>query len=683
MPISSLARRWLFAASAAVIAPSVATATSAADSLSVPVAASRIATAGPSAARAPAARASSADDGFEVSSRWSFRVEPANGVVRVAMEMNVVNQVPTSYGPFAISRTYLAGVPVPVLAEATGFAATDLVTGAPLAVTTEATEVPQLALAVIDLEADLFFGESVGIRLTFDLPGQAPRSTGLTRVNPAFASLVPIIDGDAGMVDVEIVVPEGFEIEIVGNALERSERPGEVVFSAVGADPLEFDNAVVLRDDDGLVADVVDAGGHEVEVRAWPGDAEWGQYVSRLASESVPVLTELTGRPWPAGDRLRITETVAPYLYGYAGWYTSDDDGIEVGDELNAEVVVHEISHVWFNDEWFAERWIGEAFAQEYTSRVLPEIGEEPVAPGPVSVDDPGRLRLADWSDPALFDQLSDAQEEYGYNASWAVLRTVTDEVGIGGLAEVLAAIDDGTIAYRGEADPERWRARTDWRRLLDLLQEVGGSGIAEVVFAEHVVPEPELARLAERSTARAAYAELSAAAPGWSAPLAVREDLAGWEFVLAADSVAAAYEVLATRDALAALVTPLGLELTGLESGYEAADDAAELRALPGAFREIGEEIVAVGRAADTSTGLWRGIGLFGTGVGDEIGAAGRAFERGELDAASDAVARAERMLSDAGLEGQRRLAALVGAVLVLVTGRRSWSVLRARRMP
>ncbi len=678
MPHFPLARSWLLAASAALTVASVATASAVADPVLVAMASPLAAT---TVTPNPRAVASSADDGFEVSSRWSFRVEPASGVVRVAMEMNVTNLVPTSYGPFDVRRTYIPAVPVPVLAEATGFSATDLVTGAPLAVSTEATDIPEIALAVVDLETDVYFRGSAAIRLTFDLPGQAPRSTGLTRVNPAFASLTPIIYGDTGMVDLEIVVPAGFEVEIVGSALKRSERDGDVVFSATGTDQLDFFTTLVLRDDEGLTTAVVDAGGHEVLVRAWPGDAEWAQFVSHLASASVPVLADLTGRPWPAGDRLQITETVAPYLYGYAGWYNSDDDGIEVGDELNAEVVVHEISHVWFNDEWFTERWIGEAFAQEYTSRALPVMGEAPVSPEPVSLDDPGRLRLADWSDPALLDELSEAQESYGYNASWAVLRSVTDEVGVEGLVDVLAAIDGGTIAYRGEAEPERGDGRTDWRRLLDLFQEVGGSQTAEVAFAEHVVPEAELGRLAERAAARAAYVELSAAAPGWSAPLAVREDLAGWEFALAADSVAAAYEVLAASEALAAVVTPLGLELTGLETSYESADDAAELRALPGAYRAIAQDIAAVERAAAVSAGVWRGIGLLGTGVDDEIDAAGGAFERGDLHGAAASVAAAERALGAAGLEGQRRVAGLMSAVLALVTGRRSWSALRGRR--
>ena len=51
--------------------------------------------------------------------------------------------------------------------------------------------------------------------------------------------------------------------------------------------------------------------------------------------DGLPALEELIGRPWPVDGDLDIIETVAPYLYGYAGWYDGALGQIEIGDELD------------------------------------------------------------------------------------------------------------------------------------------------------------------------------------------------------------------------------------------------------------------------------------------------------------------------------------------------------------
>ena len=43
------------------------------------------------------------------------------------------------------------------------------------------------------------------------------------------------------------------------------------------------------------------------------------------------------GLPWPADDSFEVIETLSPYLYGYAGWYTPLESSIEIGDELEEE----------------------------------------------------------------------------------------------------------------------------------------------------------------------------------------------------------------------------------------------------------------------------------------------------------------------------------------------------------
>ena len=64
-----------------------------------------------------------------------------------------------------------------------------------------------------------------------------------------------------------------------------------------------------------------------------------------------------------------MVETASPYLYGYAGWYMPFESVIEVGDELDQHVMLHELAHIWFNDDLFEGRWINEALRRRQRRR--------------------------------------------------------------------------------------------------------------------------------------------------------------------------------------------------------------------------------------------------------------------------------------------------------------------------
>ena len=122
---------------------------------------------------------------------------------------------------------------------------------------------------------------------------------------------------------------------------------------------------VSARDDNKLIERVVDVGDQDVKVLGWPDDAAWADFVATQVEDGVPALEELTGLDWPATDTLDVVETASPYLYGYAGWYVRNDGLIEIGDELDQQVILHELAHVWFNDSLFSGRWINEGFANQ------------------------------------------------------------------------------------------------------------------------------------------------------------------------------------------------------------------------------------------------------------------------------------------------------------------------------
>ena len=60
---------------------------------------------------------------------------------------------------------------------------------------------------------------------------------------------------------------------------------------------------------------------------------------------------------------------------------------------------------------------------------------------------------------------------------------------------------------------------RNDWRRFLDLTEELGGATDAANLLETWALPDGEAAQLADRATARAAYEALRHGRGGWAAP--------------------------------------------------------------------------------------------------------------------------------------------------------------------
>ena len=241
-------------------------------------------------------------------------------------------------------------------------------------------------------------------------------------------------------------------MELVGDAMVESERDGHQVFTAAAiADPYTWEVQVAARDDSKLLERMIDLGDEEVRVLGWPDDPEWADFAETQVSDGVPVLEDLIGLAWPAERTLDVVETSSPYLYGYAGWYQPWSELIEVGDELDGHVMLHELAHLWFNDDLFSGRWINEALAEVYAAAAVDEMGGEARTPDAVRADDPGRLRLNQWGEPDLQSGDTDAQEQYGYNASWSVLQGIVDEIGVDGLAAVVQAADEHQMPYSAE----------------------------------------------------------------------------------------------------------------------------------------------------------------------------------------------------------------------------------------
>lgn len=622
-----------------------------------------------------AAPARAAEDELFLASRASYAIDPEAGVVHVVVDVTATNRKPDLVQPTAggtrTTRYFYEGASLLVQPEATRIRATAGRLG--LTVTTR----PREGFVVVDVRfrRDLQFGESTDFRVEYDLPGGAPRSASEIRVGSAFATFPAWAFGDRG--EVRIAIPSTFRDQTSGARLESSVADGVTTLSATDiADVAGWYVRVVADRHEALTRDTVSlAGGRDVVVRAWPEDAQWRQRVGDLLRIGLPELARRIGLAWPVARELEVAEVHTPLLEGYAGVFYSGENRIEISEELDELTILHEASHAWFNGALFEGRWINEGLADEYAARVLDDVSVGGLAPEPVSRDDPAAVPLDQWLHPGrIADAETAAREHYGYEASWRVIRDLVAEVGEEGMRDVFAAADAGLTAYAGAGPREPVFGPADWRRFLDLLEEVGGSTTAEPLFRRWVVAPWQVEILGERLTVRAAYAALVEAGAGWRPGFPIRDRMARWDFVGANLQIGRARAVLATRDEIAAVAGRLGLRPpVSVRRAYEGSATLERVAELAAEQLAALAALDAAGRAVAAERDPFASLGLLGEDPAAALAAARADFEADRMAATGAAAAEVSALVAGAAETGRGRALAgggIGGALAVAGAG-------------
>jgi hypothetical protein len=357
-------------------------------------------------------------------------------------------------------------------------------------------------------------------------------------------------------------------------------------------------------------------------------------------------------------------------LEGYAGVFLPGQDKIEISEDLDDLTIVHEASHSWFNPDLFDGRWINEGLANTYGARTLVSLGLPGQNPGAVSPTDKPAVRLEDWVNPGrITDAATDAREQFGYDASWTVISAIVTDVGESAMRQVFAAAQAHQIAYVGALTPETVSGGNDWRRLLDLLDEVGGSRRADDLFRRWVVTEADARLLDERATVRAAYEDLVGVSAGWKQPFYVRGPMSDWDFATATTRIAEARAILDRKLEIEAAAGLLHLPVSpDLESAYESALDSFDL-ANRMADAEIASlhALVTATQAVDAPRAPLVVLGLIGTTPEAALASAGIAFTNGSPFAADQA--NAVTALIDGAVDiGRGRLLIAIAVLVVVV---------------
>jgi hypothetical protein len=632
---------------------------------------------------AAASPAAAAEDDLRLTVATTYTVQPEDGVVRVLMDVSATNLAAPRTTSTTVTSFYYDVLEFGLQDEAENVRATQ--GGTRLRVTVEGDDGFQGL--TVRLARRLLYRQTARVRITFNLPGGPPRSNSAIRVGQAYATFYAWAWGDAGRASVRISIPSSYDVERAGERLARTEADGRTILSADSiADPTAWYASIDARRPSQLTRDRLDLGdGQRLTIRAWPEDEEWRDEVTDLMRRGLPVLEDLIGLDWPVEGELSVTEVHTPDLEGYAGVYYTDRDEIEIGEDLDDITILHEASHAWFNDALWSGRWIGEGFADTYAALANDEIGGAGFAPQRADRRDRGFLPLNEWTHPGVIaDEETDDRESYGYNASWWLVDALVREIGEERMRAVLDAAEARTIAYVGAPAPETQGGAANWRRFLDLLEEVGGSNKATELFRSWVVSDSQKETLDARADARAEYARLLHAADGWEAPYAVRSKLAYWEFHRLGDVLAEAHELLEIRDELHADATALGLEppdsleaaWEGASSDFGAAQELAEDQRA--GLDAIEEAAAAVGRPRDVLVEL----GLWGAPVPEQdLGEAKDAWEADAHDTVLFEAAAAQAVLLAAADVGRTRALLAVAAVWIVLLGVLAVLLLRRRR--
>ena len=617
-----------------------------------------------------AAQALAADDQLRETVVATYRLDPPKGVVHVTLDITVTNVKPDT----ATTIYYFDTLGYAIQARAVSVKATS--NGATLS----ARATPKDFYTDVKIRMpNLYHDRTRRIALTYDLPGGAPRSESPIRVGRAHAEFSAWAWGDPERADIRIVIPDSFsgEVEVHPDAtrdpLLSTSAGGLVTYSAkrIGA-PDDWYALVNVSDRSALTAIRLDLAGKQVTVHAWPEDKDWLDKVSTVLEKGFPGLDTALGLPWPVEGELDVTEVSTGEIRGYAGIYDSIDDEIQISEDLDAHVIVHEAAHAWFDRDLFVQRWITEGLADEYASRVLDATGlSSSIGPSDVRASDKAAFRLNAWPPPSRIDDETQAAEDFGYDASWVVVRAIVSEVGEQRMRDVLDAATARTIAYVGAGPAESTTGVADWRRFLDLVEIVGGAKNASGLIEGWAVTNIERPELLARMSARGRYLSLLTRGDGWLPSIVIRKPMGDWAFSKAEVAMGEAEAVLVDRDRLNAATVELGLDVpTALEPAYESADsvdDLTELDARIDTWISATEPIRAARDALARERSPFVVLGLLGTQPETGYAAGLSAWAAGDDAGAVAGASATLAVLAGAGEVGRGRVVT-VGLVVVAV---------------
>ena len=633
-------------------------------------------------ASVPEVRAAAPD--LTVVSDAIYDVQPDRHRVRISLNLVLTNHLKdTVTKRFYFDRALLA-----VLPDTSGFKLTWAGKGTPGVHVSKKTA--DYTLLRLDLGQRLFSGKSATYKLRFDLVDPGGEPTRDVRIGDSLVSF-PVwafaTDGTSGS-SVKVRFPAGFEVGVEAGDIPEpaTAADGRVVFQTEKLHkPLEF-FAYLVAERPGAYAVrhmpvTVDRNSVDLTIRAWPDDPAWSERVGGLVGRALPLLANEIGLSWPRDGGLLVQEAASRSTGGYAGLFDPGEGRVEVAYYAEDFVVLHEAAHAWFNGGLLADRWANEAFASYYGLQVAEALGVPAESDTLTPELRSAAIPLNAWG--PIGRESTDTQD-YAYAAALVLAQRIAERAGPDGLKAVwedaaarLGAyqprVGTGTAAAGAgtsgsDTRPETVDGPPDWRGLLDLLEEHGGTSFDDL-WRTWVLRQADLPLLNARVATRARYDAVVLAAGDWRLPKPIRDALRSWQFDTANELLASANAILDQRASIRSAATAAGLTPPAtLQTAFELPDGFLV------ASQEASAEIAAIARhnvAAATrpaAPDLLQTMGMWGATPEADLARSRDLFAAGDLDASIDAAGSAAIIWVSAEDVGRGRLVSIVALVLAIL---------------
>lgn len=599
-----------------------------------------------------------ADSGLEVSSTSRYTVDLARQSVAASMTITLGNSVPDE----GIRYFYFDAYALPLPAAAADVQA--LSEGTSLPVRTSAIDGEPGYLAFEIAFPPLHYRQTRTIELTFTLTGQPPRADDPTRIGPTHATFPVFGPGDPGHNTVEVVVPVGAVVDSTVASFERrSGGDGATEVYATSEDNLSPGLSATMAVTAPGSSEGVDVtvGGIPLTLRPYPNDAEWATFVETWADRGLPVLRDLLGTDWP-GEIDAIREDSGSRVRGFDGWYSTSQREIVLGENLDAGLLFHELSHAWFNASTIEDRWLYEGLAEFAAEHTAGQTGADFVLPASVGQDEEPAVPLAEWtSSPGFRGTPTDV---WAYPASYAVVSELLD----GLTAESLRGVLEDTVTATSPWDLDGQRTlsggRLTTRTFLDILDHHEApatlDGSAGELYRAWVMGAEQIPLLDQRDDALARYDAFVALGP-WGAPLGLRRAMSTWDYDLALEITRDRRQLPERAGHLVDLADRVGVALDPeVQKAYEAADHAPDYEVVAHTVETVThaiEQYAQARRVAEADHGPVTDLGARVLRVDDASAAARDRLDSGDYEGSV--------MASRATVERVDRATA-VGAVLL-----------------
>lgn len=580
------------------------------------------------------------------------------------------------------TRYYTGGFEGSIPADATNLSAT--VNGARATISTlkKSTIGGRLLRDIRVNSPKLWYGQSRRVRLAYSLPARPARSESSVRMNTAFLNFCGLAYGRTGGT-VTVVIPREYQVSVPAGWTTTQVAGNNVYKHSKSANLYELLECISGTNVSGFTKKtVVSASGQQIHVMAWPDDSEWLNSVQSFSVQYLDSLEAFTGLEFASsGSPIQVREAATTELGPFSGLYSTETGVISVSEDYDKETVVHELTHVWFNEN--LPRWLAEGLSQWISKRVIIGDIEAPFGSMPQSeqcfVFDPAKrfpkrtISLSEFGENSLLvetplevigaqyvlscgavaeflENLSDAErmrlfatlaEKDLSNAFGADLGVAT-ELSLRDVADVVAT----------SLDPEHSAQIDAWLTLIKFGTLVG------------LAPDDAL-RAPGRKTAIEEFNVLQSRlrAIGWDgldAPKNIRKQLADGEYT----------DLSALRQISNALVDPIPFftqdELRASEfrakvrgsEPFEALSPPEVIEVI----RSSGAELAKVGRDWSSGATPVHVLGTLLLGNPDShIQAVIDALKSGDLDSLRDRSGQAERAMSLSGIMGLLMIAIVV----------------------